>query len=141
MKRTPGYFAWANMKQRCLNKDHPRYPDWGGRGIEVCEDWLTFKGFLKDMGPKPSPEYSIERIDNDGNYERGNCKWATKSEQNLNQRLRKDNSLGQRGISYTGSSYRVNLHRDGIKYTSMSIKSLGDAIELRDHLLEELKLV
>jgi hypothetical protein len=82
------YKAWHNMKQRCYNKNNPGYKDYGERGIKVCERWYnSFRNFLKDMGRKPSPELSLERINNDGNYEPDNCRWATQSEQLYNRRL------------------------------------------------------
>lgn len=136
--KKPGYNSWSNMKQRTGNPNHPRFGDWGGRGITLCDKWLTFAGFIEDMGDPPSVYHSIERRDNDKGYTKGNCYWATKTEQCLNQRLRKDNTLGIRGISSTGTAYRVNLHRNGVKHQSRSIRSLEDTKELRDHLLEEL---
>lgn len=72
------------MHQRCTNPKTKRYPRYGGRGIVVCERWRDFPSFLEDMGKKPSPAHSIERRNNDGNYEPSNCYWATKSEQNHN---------------------------------------------------------
>ena len=75
------------MKYRCSNPRAKDYPDYGGRGIKVCERWLnSFENFLADLGPRPTPQHSIERLDNDGNYEPGNCVWATKQEQNRNRR-------------------------------------------------------
>jgi hypothetical protein len=86
-KRRPEYVTWAGMKQRCLNPHCADYKRYGGRGIGICERWRnSFENFFTDMGPKPSPKYSIDRIDNDGNYEPGNCRWATSGEQQTNKR-------------------------------------------------------
>jgi hypothetical protein len=87
MRHSTEYGTWFNMKTRCLNKKTKKYKDYGGRGIRICERWLnSFKNFFADMGCKPGPEYSIDRINNDGNYEPGNCRWATSKEQRNNQR-------------------------------------------------------
>lgn len=88
-KESPEYHSWCQMKARCLNPTHPRYKDWGGRGITVCDRWVnSFTDFLADVGRKPSAAHSIDRIDNHGNYEPGNVKWSTPSEQNYNRRLK-----------------------------------------------------
>jgi hypothetical protein len=81
------YSCWKNMKGRCLNPQHKQYPDYGGRGITVCQRWLIFENFYADMGDPP-PDLSLDRINNNGNYEPGNCRWATVAEQLANRRPR-----------------------------------------------------
>jgi len=83
--KTREYYSWLAMKQRCLNPKNPSYKDYMGRGIKVCDRWLKFENFLEDMGLRPIGT-SLDRKDNDGNYEPGNCKWSTRKEQASNQR-------------------------------------------------------
>jgi len=90
------YTTWHMMHQRCENPNHKSYGDYGGRGIRVCERWSVFENFLEDMGRKPFPDASIDRFpDNDGNYEPGNCRWASCVEQALNRRPVPRTELGQ----------------------------------------------
>ena len=86
MSRTPEYQAWFNMKARCFNPNHKAYPDWGGRGITVCDRWLNLENFLADMGSRPTVKHSLDRIDNNADYSPKNCKWSTKAEQQNNRR-------------------------------------------------------
>lgn len=76
------YHTWKRMKMRCYNKNNPKYKNYGARGITVCDRWLnSFENFYADMGSKPGPKYSIDRINNDGNYTPENCRWATDLQQ------------------------------------------------------------
>jgi hypothetical protein len=87
MAKSPEYTAWAAMKARCSNPKNRIFHLYGGRGITVCDQWAaSFENFLKDMGPRPAPDLSIDRINNDGNYEPGNCRWADKPTQSKNRR-------------------------------------------------------
>lgn len=84
---TPTYVVWQAMISRCHKKSDGSYHNYGGRGIRVCTEWRqSFEAFLRDMGAKPGPGYSIDREDTDGNYEPGNCRWATAKEQGRNKR-------------------------------------------------------
>jgi hypothetical protein len=80
------YGAWKNMMARCYRVHHKCYHNYGGRGIYVVNEWHTFDGFIRDMGLKPDPSLTLERVDNDGPYAPWNCKWATRHENNSNTR-------------------------------------------------------
>lgn len=97
---TPEYTAWGNMISRCRSKTRRGAKHYSGRGISVCVRWLKFENFLTDMGPRPGHGYSIDRINNDGNYEPKNCRWATASEQSRNRSV-------ARMVSYRGKTMTI----------------------------------
>lgn len=86
LRSSPEYIVWCGMIQRCTNPNYAKFQDYGGRGIKVCERWMKFAEFYADMGPRPTPKHTIERMENNGNYCKQNCKWATSYEQRRNTR-------------------------------------------------------
>lgn len=99
--KTSEYRAWCGIRQRCFNPANCRYEGYGGRGITVCDRWnQSFLAFFEDMGPRPSPNHSIDRIDNDGNYEPSNCRWATRSQQQRNKRPFREDHKTPRGDNH-----------------------------------------
>jgi hypothetical protein len=110
---TPTYLTWASMIQRCQNPKNPSFPRYGGRGIKVCDAWLKFDGFLLDMGERPQG-LTLERINNDGGYEPGNCKWATYKTQNNNRRV--NHLLAHKGQTFTLQAW---AERTGLKATTI----------------------
>lgn len=101
---TPEYRAWTHLRARCSNVNDRAYANYGGRGITVCAAWdADFRAFLADVGLRPGPSYSLDRIDVNGHYEPGNVRWATRRQQSLNRRPihRGANSTGMRGVTLT----------------------------------------
>ena len=92
---TPEYRAWNGLRERCRNPNNKDFANYGGRGIRVCERWQVFEAFLTDMGERPPGMVAIDRINNDGDYEPGNCRWATASQQNKNRRPLNRNEQGR----------------------------------------------
>jgi hypothetical protein len=130
----PEYKIWASMVQRCTNKKGAAYKNYGGRGICVSERWLTFLNFYKDMGERPSPHLTLERVDNNAGYNKGNCVWASRNEQSANQRIRNDNTTGIKGVSVdAGGRYFAHLQVNKKRYMA-TFNNLEDAIKHRKEL-------
>lgn len=111
--KTPEYVAWLNMRARCYNPKNNRYHLYGGRGIAICDQWKSdFGCFLADVGLRPSPDHSLDRIDSDGDYEPGNIQWSTRAEQAKNRRYcpvpgkTMREVCAERGLSYGTVQYR-----------------------------------
>ena len=122
MSYTPEYQAWENMYTRCTNPKHASYKNYGGRGIKICDRWRnSFENFYEDMGKKPSNRYSLDRIDNDGDYEPGNCRWATFKTQIDNRRELSNGRSGVRGVSISNNQYYAWIHKPNTRI----LKGLG----------------
>lgn len=108
---SPTYNTWQDMIDRCSDANDQAWGNYGGRGIRVCERWLTFANFLADMGER-APGMTIDRIDNDGNYEPGNCRWTTRVEQNRNTRAVKLSPEAAREIRASVGKTAAQLARE-----------------------------
>lgn len=108
MTGTQAYYSWYDMIRRCENPQYSRYKNWGGRGITVSEEFHDFQVWYNHIGPWPGPGYSQDRIDNEGNYEYGNIRWATAKEQANNQRDRKNQHWFFAFDLKTGEWYEAN---------------------------------
>lgn len=118
MSNTPIYKVWSSMLSRCRNKNDAGFANYGGRGVMVCKRWECFELFLADMGERPSAKHSIDRFPNqNGNYEPGNCRWATRTEQNRNKRTNR--ILVYNGKAATLSEWSIVT---GIKRSTISMR-------------------
>lgn len=136
----PLYHTWSAMVYRCYNAKSPDYKNYGGRGIGVCDEWIDspkkyIEDIEKNIGRKPTLQHTLDRIDNNGNYEITNLRWATKSEQSVNQR-KKINQLKEKYIFKKRGLYIVSITRNKINMLSNGQKNINDAIKLRDFYLE-----
>jgi len=133
LRNSHEYKIWENMKQRCYNRNNTRYSYYGGRGIVICDKWLdSFEVFYKDMGERPEG-MTIDRINNDGNYEPTNCRWATRTEQNINKKYK---SAISRNVYKSPVSphrpYTVKISRHYKVYYLGHYKTVKEAIKARD---------
>lgn len=122
------YMVWVRMRRRCNNPLSPDYPNYGGRGIKVCLRWESYENFLSDMGRRPGDGYMLDRVNNDGHYEPGNCRWATVQESNDNKRTTR--RLTVEGVTKTLSEWsRISgTHQETIRGRIRRGWSVKDAI-------------
>jgi hypothetical protein len=126
--KTRTYRTWKEMRQRCLNTKSDKYQWYGGRGIRICERWSSFENFLADMGPRP-PGKTIDRINNDGDYEPRNCRWATQKEQTRKQaatKLSEELALKLRADRASGMSFGALAKKYGISRTTAHQCVIGE---------------
>ena len=132
-QQKPLYSTWSAMKYRCYNKNNGSYPNYGGRGITVCDRWLkSYDAFAEDMGERPLGG-TLDRIDNDKGYSPDNCKWSTRDEQIANRRvLQKNNSTGHVNIHYNPPRrkwYIIIRREDGSKYSICKFTTKEQALQ------------
>ncbi len=130
----PEYRVWGDMKNRCSNPNLKNYVNYGGRGITVCKEWMnSFVVFLDDMGLRPDPAYTLDRIDNEGNYNKDNCRWTDKRTQSINSRIRRNNRTGTKGVGFykAYNQYRARIVVKGKKISLGYYSLLEDAIIAR----------
>lgn len=116
MTSSPEYVSWQNMIQRTTNPNCPRFEDWGGRGIVPCTEWKQFENFFSDMGNKPTPNHTLERIDNKLGYSKDNCRWATSKEQGFNRRSNRQ--LTANGYTFTMAQWCEELSINKVTLSS-----------------------
>lgn len=114
VKQFRAYVSWQQMIYRCYLPTRLAFKDYGGRGIKVCDRWLKFENFLADMGERPEGDWSIDRMDTNGNYEPGNCRWATRLQQNQNRR-------GNHAVEFNGKTQTLRqwARELGINYKTL----------------------
>jgi len=120
------------MKKRCYNITNKDYKHYGERGVEVCDRWSnSFPNFLEDMGEKPSQKHSLDREDNDGDYTPENCRWATKTQQNINQRVRK-NASGYTGVVVNRGKWKSRVSYKGKVNHIGTYDTIEEAVKSRN---------
>lgn len=125
------YRAWVSMRNRCFDEKNKSFKNYGGRGITVCDRWLVYINFRDDMGEKPNPKYSLDRIDVNGNYEPGNCRWATPQQQAYNRRC-------ARYVTIEGVEYRaVDLSKEYKKRLTTIIERAERGLSFDEVVSEE----
>lgn len=134
-RHEPEYAVWCTMKARCTNPNNKKFPRYGGRGIKVCERWRdSFENFITDMGRRPGAEFSVERVNNDGDYEPTNCRWASRREQGKNKRNSVLYNLNGKLVNLTEMCEILSLNFNSVKNR---IYTHGDPIDKAvEHVIE-----
>lgn len=141
----PLYYTYSGMKERCNRPDFKQYADYGGRGVKIHPSWLVrktgFWQFVKDVGPKPVG-HTLDRIDNDGDYEPDNVKWSTPSEQQTNKRIQSNNESGFIGVGFhkQAGKWRARITRAGITENLGLFDTVEAAVLARKLRVEDMAL-
>jgi hypothetical protein len=134
------YTIWLEMKNRCFDPNHKDYYKYGGRGISISSEWaVSFETFYQDMGRRPTPQHSIDRIDNSKSYSKDNCRWATKVEQSRNTRTYRTNKTGVRGVFWNErlKKYQASISVKGKNIYLGLTENFEDAVRIREKAVEE----
>jgi hypothetical protein len=114
---TPEYRAWMGARSRCLTPTNPKFPEYGGRGIRMCDEWLaSYLAFLEHVGRRPSSSHSLDRINVNGHYEPGNVRWATRLTQSRNRRCTRQITVGHRSMCITEWSEATGIGESTIRH-------------------------
>jgi hypothetical protein len=129
-RKTSEYNIWVMMRQRCMNPKDKRYASYGGRGIAICKRWDNFAAFIEDMGRRPSPSHSLERMDNDGPYSSENCVWADRIAQSNNKRNNRILLIRGERMTLTNASKQFSVPYSALKCRLRRGWSDEEAVEL-----------
>ena len=138
-KKHPLYQRWNGMKDRCCNPNGKDYAKYMGRGITLCDEWLEFKNYARDMGLPPFEGASVDRKDNEKGYSKDNCRWATKKEQTDNRRKLNNNTCGYDGIYKREKSFYARFVDNYKDYYLGSFDTMDEAIEFRKQFISIFK--